>query len=150
MKFRINHDPKVSVGITFDEPSRTQQHFKTEADIDFILKKYSQTGFLVDPMTPRRAAQFGDFTSGYDFRGHQQKIVQLKELFDALPSSVRSTFGNDPFRFAEYASKDENRSQLEQWGLLDPLPAPKPARVEPTPSPVPPQAEPPKTSSEAS
>lgn len=52
---------KETEGICFTEPSMTQQHFKDECDMDKILRKYETTGFLVDPLEPRRQAQFGDF-----------------------------------------------------------------------------------------
>ena len=64
---------KVRTVFPEDNPkaiSRTQQHFKKEADINHILKKFKKSGLLTDPLhRPTQYPQFGDFTNVTDFHG---------------------------------------------------------------------------------
>ena len=83
-EIRSRYSPRVRVSFDFVQPSRTQQHFKDECDIDRILTKYSQTGFLVDPLAPRREPLFGDFSESMSFMEAQTRIARVREAFDSL------------------------------------------------------------------
>ena len=83
-EIRSRYSPRVRVQFDFILPSRTQQHFKDECDIDRILKKYSQTGFLVDPLVPRRDPLFGDFSESMSFMEAQNRIAHVREAFETF------------------------------------------------------------------
>lgn len=107
-------------GVCFTEPSMTQQHFQDECDMDKILRKYETTGFLVDPLTPRRQAQFGDFSEVQDFQSAQNKVAQVSEYFDSLPASIRMKFGNRVSEFLSYVTDPANRKACEELGIFTP------------------------------
>lgn len=111
---------KETEGICFTEDSMTQQHFKDECDIDKILRKYETTGFLVDPLSPRRQAQFGDFSEVSDFQAAQNKIAQISEYFDSLPAAIRLRFGNRISEFLAFVTDDANRKACEELGIFLP------------------------------
>jgi phage internal scaffolding protein len=115
---RVNLRHKPTVGIVFSEPSLTQQHFKDECDIDRILKKYSETGFLVNPLEARRPAKWGDFSSVADYQASMNRLVQVQEAFDALPSRVRERFRNDPMQMLAFLEDPANKDEAVKLGLV--------------------------------
>lgn len=128
-EIRSRYSPRVRVQFDFVQPSRTQQHFKDECDIDRILKKYSATGFLVDPLAPRREPLFGDFSESMSFMEAQTRIARVREAFDSLPSQLRDRFGNDPYRLLAWCEDPDNAEEAAKLGLL---PEPKPADPQPS------------------
>lgn len=126
MKFKINHTNATAEGIVFTEPSMTQQHFKDETMIDNILQKYAETGFLIDPFSPKRPIQFGDFSDVTDFQTAQNAVARATEYFESLPSHVRSSFNNSPSEFLQALNDPEQRSKLEDLGFVAPEPSKEP------------------------
>ena len=115
---RVNLRHKPSVGIEFTDPSMTQQHFKEECDIDRILQKYNETGFLVNPLEARRPAKWGDFSSVADYQASMNRLVQVQEAFDALPSRVRERFRNDPMQMLAFLENPANEKEAVELGLV--------------------------------
>jgi phage internal scaffolding protein len=135
MKFKINHTNASAEGIVFTEPSMTQQHFKDETMIDNILQKYAETGFLIDPFSPKRPIQFGDFSEVTDFQTAQNSVARATEYFESLPSRIRASFSNSPAEFLQALNDPEQRSKLEELGFIAPegtkVPEPKASEVAP-------------------
>lgn len=100
--------------------SLTQQSFKAEADVNTIMARYARTGFLVDPATAGsgRSPQYGDFSSGDDFRSVQDRLVVVKTVFAALPANVRDVLGNDPANMLDLMSNPESRDDAIALGLI--------------------------------
>lgn len=116
---------RVTVG--FFKPSLTQQQFKDECDINHIMQRYRDTGFLVDPLQKVTAKpQFGDFSTEADFMEAQNVIVRARENFEALPSHVRKEFGNDPARMLAFLEKESNYARAVELGLVEKRPDPPP------------------------
>ncbi|QIR82357.1 internal scaffolding protein [Chicken microvirus mg7_16] len=132
-EIRSRYSPRVRVPFDFHQPSRTQQHFKDECAIDRILKKYSATGFLVDPLAPRRDPLFGDFSESISFMEAQTRIARVREAFDSLPSQIRDRFANDPYRLLAWCEDPDNAEEAVKLGLLpeSALPKADPAPAEP-------------------
>ena len=124
-EIRSRYSPRVRVQFDFLAPSRTQQYFKTDSDIDRILKKYSQTGFLVDPLAPRRDPLFGDFSESMSFMEAQTRIARVREAFDSLPSQIRDRFANDPYRLLAWCEDPDNAEEAVKLGLLPESALPK-------------------------
>lgn len=98
--------------------SVTQQHFAEECDINHIVKKYSETGFLVDPLViPTRKPMFGDFSESMTFSTALDKMTAAAEYFDSLPSNIRAEFSNDYVNFCEFVCDDSNRERLVALGF---------------------------------
>lgn len=136
MKFKVNHTNATAEGIVFTDPSMTQQHFKDETMIDNILQKYAETGFLVDPFTPKRPIQFGDFSGVTDFQTAQNAVARATEYFESLPSHIRASFDNSPSEFLQALNDPQQRKKLEELGFVAPaeVKTPEPAG-EPQPTP---------------
>lgn len=96
-------------------PSRTQQHFAEEVDINTIVKRFGLTGEL--PKDVPMVLQ-GDFTNVVDFQSAMDMVVQARESFDAQPAHVRSRFDNDPQKFLAFVSEKDNFDEAVKLGLV--------------------------------
>lgn len=119
MKIHSHYDLPPDVHFETVSPSRTQQHFAAECDINNIMAKYEKTGVLVDPFIPRtRQPLFDDFQNFGDFKMHQDAVARASEQFMSLDSRVRKRFNNDPAELLAFLSDDSNRSEAEKLNLL--------------------------------
>ncbi len=118
VKIISHYDDKSSVGITFIEPSKTQQHFKDDCDINVIVKRFNagQIQDLPYNMTPELYADVSDIGAFQDAR---KKVDSVHDYFSSLPSSVREHFGNSVDSFVAFASDSNNLTGLINLGLLD-------------------------------
>jgi phage internal scaffolding protein len=101
----------------FSKPSRTQQHFKSECDINHILERFNVTGQLppgsVQP-------QYGDFSGITDYQSALNAVMAAQDSFLALPAKVRARFDNNAALFVEFASDEANKDEMKALGLLRP------------------------------
>ena len=52
IRSRFSHDSSVKDSLSFEGvQSRTKQSFAQEADVNNIMRRYIQTGVLIDPST---------------------------------------------------------------------------------------------------
>ena len=79
------------------EPTRTQQQYAAECDINTIMKGYTQDG-LVPPGTTQTAV-YGDFTTTDDYLTALLTIENARLQFEELPARVRARFNNNPVDF---------------------------------------------------
>ena len=102
-------------------PAETKQSFAADADINNIMRKYEQTGYLIDPLrAPVCSPQFGDFTAVFDFLTAQTAIIEAQTAFSELPSSVRKYFDNDPAALIAFLQDESNRDKAIELGLIMP------------------------------
>lgn len=101
--------------LVFTRPSRTQQSFRDECDINHILKRFNVTGQLpVGSVQP----QYGDFSGITDYQSALNAVMAAQESFLQLPAKVRAKFDNDPARFVDFASNEANKDEMKALGLL--------------------------------
>lgn len=102
-----------------DSKSRTKQSFRDEANINNIVARAVKTGYLVDPsIHTTRKPMYGDFTSGTDFQSAADRVLAARQIFDALPATVREKFGHNPSEFIDFASDPANADALVEMGLM--------------------------------
>lgn len=98
---------------------RTKQAFAAECDINNIMARYQRTGVI--DFAQKNAAQYGDCT-GIEFQAGMETVRKAQELFDALPSKLRSRFQNEPAQFLEFVQNPENAEEARELGLVNPKP----------------------------
>lgn len=99
------------------KPSRTKQSLAEDLDVNNIVRKYN--GDLQAVANAHAfEALYGDFDS-MDMKTAIDKVEKAKELFLAIPSSVRGHFDNDAGAFIDYATNPDNLDQMRQWGLAE-------------------------------
>lgn len=92
LKFNTRFSPPKVPGITA-KGGLSDQHFKEECDLNFILKRFRATGIPA----PAAAGVYADLTAIPTSIDEAFDSVQnAVEWFDTLPSDVRKAFGNDP------------------------------------------------------
>lgn len=127
--FKTAFSPKLKVPTNFAANGRTKQSFKAECDINVIMERYQKTGVL--DFAQKHEAQYGDCT-GLDFTAAMQVVVDARNMFNDLPSSVRARFGNDPAQLLDFVQHPENREEAIKLGLVQPMTAQAPLPPEPS------------------
>lgn len=134
-----DHDPGVDCESADD--GKTRQEFRDESDINFLMKRYENTGIppWKDGAPP---PQYLDVSVVPDFQSAMNAVIDAENAFMSLPATVRKEFDNDPVRFVEFASEvnedgsSKNIAELRKWGLApppEPVKAPLDVRVVPDP-----------------
>lgn len=121
IRTRMHHYPTTPYDV--GGPSRTQQHFATECDINQIMGKYRKTGVLPEKL---QIPAYGDAIGMPSYQEMLDISVRAQASFDALPASLRKRFGNSPASFMDFVHDEENREEAVKLGLIE-APSPAPA-----------------------
>lgn len=103
-------------GLKCLDKSLTQQHLAEETDINWIVKRYAQTGEVPQHQLPPLNS---DFAANLTFEQSMNLIVEARESFDALPSEIRTRFHNNPAEFVDFMSDAKNGDQIREMGLYN-------------------------------
>jgi phage internal scaffolding protein len=140
VKIRSAFD-RERVGFSTGKKSRVIQSAKDECDINNILKKYQKTG-LIKHVNDRRP-QYVDLPGPVDFQESLNIVKSAMELFESLPSSIRSRFENDPVQYLDFVQNPDNAEELYSLGILErPEGDPEPYAGPPPSGPTQPDPEP--------
>lgn len=93
--------------------SLTDQQYKRECDINCILKDFGATGRL--PVHGEGVS--GDFSEIGDYQACLDRINRAKDEFMALPSDIRSRFGNDPAAYVDFVLDPVNTEECVRLGI---------------------------------
>lgn len=127
--FRYDVDAaSLESGLLCPEPTRAQQQFKDEVDINTIAKNFGMTGRLPENV---RMPTYGDFGDVADYQTALNAARRAAHSFMQMPAEVRARFENDPQRFLEFCSDSANREEAAKLGLV--AAPPVPASVPPPP-----------------
>lgn len=127
--FRYDADAaSLESGLSCPEPTRAQQQFKDEVDINTIARNFGMTGRLPENV---RMPTYGDFEDVVDFRTALNAARRAAHSFMQMPAEVRARFSNDPQQFLAFCSDEANRAEAAKLGLVVSLPVP--ASVPPPP-----------------
>lgn len=121
-------EASFEAGLVCPEPTRTQQQFKDECDINTIARNFGMTGRL--PVNVRMPS-FGDFADVEDYQGALNAARRASHSFMKMPAEVRLRFQNNPQEFLEFCSDVRNRDEAIKLGLVPA--APVSASVPPPP-----------------
>lgn len=120
MEIRSRYNAGTREGWKSSVPSMTQQQFKDEADINYIVSMYDSSGVMPTFHGDGQPAQpvFGDFASLPDNAQEMyNRMIEAKDNFDKLPLDVRKRFNYDPAAFLEFVDNPENLDDLVAMGL---------------------------------
>lgn len=109
---------RVRVKTINAEPTKTQQQFKDECDINNIMKRYASTGEFLH-LTKKKGV-YGDFSQIDDYQGMLDKVQQAQEAFMTLPADVRTRFQNDPGSLISFLQDEKNHDEGVKLGLINP------------------------------
>mgnify|MGYP003382125878 CR=1 FL=1 len=141
-KITVRKNGTISIESINTEPTLTQQQFKEQCDINNIIKHYTQTGEL--PLS-NKVGQFLDVSNVQDYQTALQTVFEAQHAFDALPSSIRSRFENDPNQLLAFIEDDANHEEALTLGLLSSTATSKLQKTPTAPTPQTPTAPTPQT-----
>lgn len=108
--------PRTRKGISFPTTGKTKQSARQECDINFIINRYSKTGYL--PGRTTTAMDYGEAITT-DFHEAMNVVAKANESFASLPANVRKRFGHDPSNMMEFIQDPENKNEAIKLGLID-------------------------------
>lgn len=111
--------------LEFTGPSRVKSDMQDDANINSIMRKWSQG--IVPDVTLNRGV-YGDFSTGDDYYQALNKVNHAKELFESLPAFVRKECNNDPAQLIALVADPANDELLAKLGLRRPI---EPGTAEP-------------------
>lgn len=118
-KIRTYYEHAESKGYVSENPSVTQQQFKDEADINYIVRMYDAQGVIPGQIgAVPREPMFGDFSNLPDnAQEAYNQILEAKANFDNLDVEIRKRFNFDPALFFEFVQNPANVDELVSLGL---------------------------------
>lgn len=114
-----------AAGLECTEPSKTQQSFKDDCDINVIVRRFGVTGQLPNVAAP----VYGDFSQIDDFRSAIHAVMDAEDEFMKLDAKIRERFNNDPQELLEFCADTRNIEEAKKLGLV--LDKPKPSDIIP-------------------
>lgn len=137
IRTRYNYDMELhslQSGLHCSDPTRAQQQFADECDINTIVRKFGVTGQLPYDGRVPLDEDFYDLTS---YQDALHALMEADQAFMTLSSDVRKRFDNDPAKFVQFVSDPANKDEWTKLGLTRPVEAPQApieVRVIPDPS----------------
>jgi hypothetical protein len=92
---------------------RTKQAFKDSCDINKILKKAQKQGTL-SHLLKYPEAVYGEFDGEMDLLTAHGRIERAQQIFDDLPSEIRSEFKGNALEYVKYVNDPANKGRLAE------------------------------------
>lgn len=124
---RFSHSP--TKGLSFTQPSLTEQSFGYETDINNIVKRAVQTSLPPNTQKPIFGSEFNPDS----YNQALNIISDANSKFEQLPSHVRREFKDDPQKLIEFVSDEKNYEKALELGLVNK----RPEIVKPVEKPLP-------------
>lgn len=117
---RHRFSPSEPCDVVFADESLTQQHFRDQCDVNYVMRSYEKTGLLSH--TNQRAPVFGDFSDVGDYQAALNQVMEAQESFLLLDPYVRARFSNDPGELISFLQNPLNRDEAIKLGLINNTP----------------------------
>lgn len=109
-------------GLECLEPSLTKQSDAESADINVIVKRFNLTGQMPQGLQP---LSYSDFEGIFDFQSAMNAVRAAEESFMSMPAHVRERFSNNPQKFMDFCSAEQdgklvNLEEMRKLGLAIP------------------------------
>lgn len=137
--FHTRFTPPHSRGVHCNKPSLVQRQFMRDADINYLVGRFTRTGsfYSAEQLARVRATpQFGDFVAMQTanvVEAHTT-IVRAREAFEQLPFAVRERFGHSPEKLLAFVQDEQNADEAVRLGLAVKKAEPVNEVVSPTPN----------------
>lgn len=97
----------------FSKPSKTEQQFKHETDINNIVK-----GAISNLPSRNSMPVFADFPDPNEYVSSMNMIANAHSLFEAMPSDIREKFKNSPEEMLRFMSDENNKDEAIKLGII--------------------------------
>lgn len=116
MKFNTpysSHNDPIAVEL---EPSVTDQQYKDQCDINFIVNQYVKQGIPI----PQQQVSYADLTNVSDYDEALMTVAQYKSAFESLPAVERERFHGDVREYLEFITNPGNLKESYEKNYIDP------------------------------
>ena len=93
----------------------TEQHHKDTCDINKVIQKYDKTGVITH--VQKIEAKFGNLT-GDNLKDMMDQVHNAVDMFNQLPSEIRTRFDNHPAELVRFMENPENRAEAIKLGII--------------------------------
>lgn len=107
------------------EPSKTDQQYKQDCDVNHIIRKFSKTGQISH--LAKAQGQYADVAEIPDLLGALGQVTQAQQSFDLLPAELRKKFSNSPVEMYNWLQNPQNDKEAVRLGLKEVRNAPSQA-----------------------
>lgn len=104
------------------KPSRTQQQFKDQCDVNKLMARYKKAGYSLNRLPDPQKGVYADLTQIPDYVTSLNTIRKADSAFADLPAELRLRFSNDPQKLIEFLNEEKNYDEGVKLGLLKPRP----------------------------
>lgn len=101
-------------------PSKTDQSFAKDTDVNNIMYKYRAIGVDYNRLPAPGKGVYGDFTKIKDYKSAMESVLKAQNDFMALPSNIRNRFQNDPSQLIAFCEDPKNYDEGVKLGLFKP------------------------------
>lgn len=98
-----------------NEPSKTDQQWKKDCDVNEVMKKFKRTGQITH--LAKKQGHFSDISEIPDLLAATKHINDAMELFSELDSATRKKFNNNPTELYEFLMDSKNDEEAIKLGL---------------------------------
>ncbi len=113
IKFNTLYNHTKLEGFKSDKPSKTQQSFGFETDINNIVKG------MIAPSYNQKTPLFNQVVAPDAYENALNVIADANSRFEELPSHIRAEFGNDPKKLLAFIDNPDNYEKAVKLGLIE-------------------------------
>lgn len=106
------------------EPTKAQQQFKEECDINTLVERFHVTGELPNQLEMPADVDFSEGVT--DYQTALNMVIEARDAFMKLPAAARTRFNNDPQALMAFLADRSNLEEARKLGLAVPAPEPEP------------------------
>lgn len=111
-------------------PSKTDQSFKEDCDVNFIVNKFTKTGIFPESRGP---GVFADMSNIPDLTEAMTTVTNAQQAFNELPAETRKRFGNSPVELYNFLMNPKNDDEAIKLGFKTRLAPPVSKQAEGAP-----------------
>lgn len=106
------------VQTVFHGPTKTQQQFADQCDVNKIIERHDRTGELT--WVNKNPGVFGDFSEITDYQESLNTVIQAESTFMSLDAKLRARFENDPAQLLDFMHDPRNYDEGVKLGIYKP------------------------------
>lgn len=115
--FYDNVSKRVRVQTVNKAPSKTQQQFADQCDVNKIIAKYKTTGEFQH--IARKQGYYADVSEIGDYQQALDTVLAANHAFQALPAQLRLRFNNNPQELLEFIANPNNHDEGVKLGIFE-------------------------------
>jgi len=114
-----------------NEPSRTQQQYKDECDVNNIMAQYKKTGSITHLRNQAEGVYMDLTTVPTDYAAALAVVNNANEAFEAMPAKVREKLKHNPAELISWLKNPANKKEAHELGLIELKDVPQTPPLEP-------------------